>query len=184
MMKHSSTSQFYKIRAAVLRKKGGPLKIESLEMEGPRANEVLVHVVASGICHTDIDFIDDWDDADTPVVLGHEGAGVVEQVGEGLRVSRMAIMLCSPTSPAATAGNVSADAPRTASTFMRRTSVSNAWTVAMHCKGAESAATFSASRRSLLTSWRPSATSSRSPKNLASNFWRPLGAAFRPEPAL
>ena len=85
MMKHSSTSQFYKIRAAVLRKKGGPLKIESLEMEGPRANEVLVRVVASGICHTDIDFIDDWDEADTPVVLGHEGAGVVEQVGRSVK---------------------------------------------------------------------------------------------------
>ena len=85
MMKHSSTSQFYKIRAAVLRKKGGPLKIETLEMEGPRENEVLVRVVASGICHTDIDFVDEWDEADTPVVLGHEGAGVVEQIGRRVR---------------------------------------------------------------------------------------------------
>ena len=85
-MQHSSSNpKFYKIRAAVLRKKGGPLKIESLEMEGPRDNEVLVRIVASGICHTDIDFIDDWDDADTPVVLGHEGAGVVEQVGRSVK---------------------------------------------------------------------------------------------------
>jgi aryl-alcohol dehydrogenase len=75
----------YKIQAAVLRKNGGPLKIESLEMEGPRESEVLVHIVASGICHTDIDFIDDWDEADTPVVLGHEGAGVVEQVGRSVK---------------------------------------------------------------------------------------------------
>jgi len=85
MMKHSSTSQFYKIQAAVLRKKGGPLKIESLEMEGPRESEVLVRLVASGICHTDIDFIDDWDETDTPVALGHEGAGVVEQVGRSVK---------------------------------------------------------------------------------------------------
>jgi aryl-alcohol dehydrogenase len=71
-----------KVKAAVLRKRGGPLKIESLEMEGPRDDEVLVRIVASGICHTDIDFCDYWDKADGPLVLGHEGAGVVEQVGE------------------------------------------------------------------------------------------------------
>jgi aryl-alcohol dehydrogenase len=75
----------YKIWAAVLRKAGGPLKIESLEMEGPREDEVLVRMVASGICHTDIDFCDDWDEADGPVVLGHEGAGVVEKAGRRVK---------------------------------------------------------------------------------------------------
>ena len=80
-MKMSPT---YKIQAAVLRKKGGPLKIEAIEMEGPRDNEVLVRIVASGICHTDIDFCDNWDEAATPVVLGHEGAGVVERVGKSV----------------------------------------------------------------------------------------------------
>jgi aryl-alcohol dehydrogenase len=74
--------QVHKIKAAVLRQRGGPLKIESLEMEGPRDDEVLVRIVASGICHTDIDFCDYWDKADGPLVLGHEGAGVVEQVGK------------------------------------------------------------------------------------------------------
>jgi NADPH:quinone reductase-like Zn-dependent oxidoreductase len=53
-MDHHFDGQVYKIRAAVLRKKGGPLKIESLEMEGPRDDEVLVRLVASGICRTDI----------------------------------------------------------------------------------------------------------------------------------
>ena len=77
--------QTQKLRAAVLRKRGGPLEIESIEMEGPRKDEVLVRIVASGICHTDIDFCDDWDEADTPVVLGHEGAGVVEQVGRSVK---------------------------------------------------------------------------------------------------
>jgi aryl-alcohol dehydrogenase len=77
--------QTHKIRAAVLRKPGGVLKIESIEMEGPREDEVLVRIVASGICRTDIDFCDDWDDADPPVVLGHEGAGVVEQVGRSVK---------------------------------------------------------------------------------------------------
>jgi aryl-alcohol dehydrogenase len=72
----------HKIKAAVLRNKGGPLKLESLEMEGPRDDEVLVRIVATGICYTDIDYCDDWDEADEPLVLGHEGGGVVEQVGK------------------------------------------------------------------------------------------------------
>jgi aryl-alcohol dehydrogenase len=70
------------IRAAVLRRRGGPLKIETLEMEGPRDDEVLVRLVASGICHTDIGFCDGWDAGDGPIVLGHEGAGVAERVGK------------------------------------------------------------------------------------------------------
>jgi aryl-alcohol dehydrogenase len=74
-----------KIKAAVLRRRGGPLKIESLEMEGPREDEILVRIVASGICHTDITFCDDWSEADGAVVLGHEGAGVVEQVGKAVK---------------------------------------------------------------------------------------------------
>lgn len=84
-MTHPSHVQVHEIRAAVLRKKGGPLEIESLELEGPREDEILVRIVASGICHTDIDFYDDWDAAADPVVLGHEGAGVVEQVGKAVK---------------------------------------------------------------------------------------------------
>jgi len=80
--------EVHRIRAAVLRKKGGPLEIESVEMEGPRDDEVLVRLVASGICHTDIDFCDDWDEADTPVVLGHEGAGVIDRVGRSVKTAK------------------------------------------------------------------------------------------------
>ena len=87
-MAHHSDIQVHKIRAAVLRKRGGPLEIESLEMEGPRDDEALVRIVASGICHTDIGFCDYWDKADGPVVLGHEGAGVVEQVGKKVKSVR------------------------------------------------------------------------------------------------
>ncbi len=75
--------QVHRIEAAVLRQGGSPLKIESLEMEGPRDDEVLVRLVASGICHTDIGFCDDW--SGPPVVLGHEGAGVVEEVGRSVK---------------------------------------------------------------------------------------------------
>lgn len=75
----------YRIQAAVLRKRGGPLKIESLEMEGPREDEVLIRIVASGICHTDIALCEGWHEGDPPVVLGHEGAGVVEKVGKNVK---------------------------------------------------------------------------------------------------
>jgi len=71
------------ILAAVLRQPGRPLKIERLQMEGPRADEVLVRLIASGICHMDIDFCEGgFSDA---VVLGHEGAGVVERVGKDVK---------------------------------------------------------------------------------------------------
>jgi aryl-alcohol dehydrogenase len=72
-------------RAAVLRQRGGPLQIESLDLEGPREDEVLVRLVASGICRTDIDFLDGWTEADGAIVLGHEGAGVVEETGKGVK---------------------------------------------------------------------------------------------------
>lgn len=77
--------QGHKIRAALLRKRGGPLEIESIEMEGPRDDEILVRLVASGICRTDIDFCDDWDETENAVVLGHEGSGVIEQLGKGVK---------------------------------------------------------------------------------------------------
>lgn len=70
----------HKIRAAVLRKSGGPLHLETLELEGPAEDEVRVAVAASGICHTDIAFVDEW--GGEPVVLGHEGAGIVEEIGK------------------------------------------------------------------------------------------------------
>jgi aryl-alcohol dehydrogenase len=82
---HYSNVEGYKIQAAVLRKKGGPLRIESIETEGPRDDEVLVRIVASGICHTDIAFRDHWFEADNAVVLGHEGSGVVERVGKDVK---------------------------------------------------------------------------------------------------
>lgn len=84
-MPHYSNTQLHEIRAAVLREQGRPLRIETLELEGPRDDEVLVRIVATGICHTDIDICDDWDGSATPVVLGHEGAGVVEEVGKGVK---------------------------------------------------------------------------------------------------
>jgi aryl-alcohol dehydrogenase len=80
--------QVCRIEAAVLRRKGGPLRIEAIEMEGPGDDEVLVRLVASGICRTDIAFCDDWDEAEAAVVLGHEGAGVVERLGKSVKSAK------------------------------------------------------------------------------------------------
>lgn len=74
-----------KIKAAVAREKGGPLSIETLELEDPRDDEILVRVVATGVCHTDVVVRDGLLPTPHPVVLGHEGAGVVERVGRNVR---------------------------------------------------------------------------------------------------
>lgn len=73
------------INAAVVRTKGGPFKIEALTLEPPRRDEVLVRIVATGMCHTDMVARDKVYDVPHPIVLGHEGAGIVEQVGEDVR---------------------------------------------------------------------------------------------------
>lgn len=73
-----------KITAAVAREAKAPFSIESLELEAPRAGEVLVRIVATGLCHTDIVVRDQVLPTPLPVVLGHEGAGVVEAVGDGV----------------------------------------------------------------------------------------------------
>jgi aryl-alcohol dehydrogenase len=81
-LNRSSVADVQRIQAAVLRRRGGPMKTESLEMEGPRDDEVLVRIVASGICHTDIRYVDTWyEETDGAVILGHEGAGIVERTG-------------------------------------------------------------------------------------------------------
>ena len=74
-----------KVRAAVAHKVGEPLAIETVDLEGPRAGEVLVEIMATGICHTD-EFTRSGADPEGlfPAILGHEGAGVVRGVGAGV----------------------------------------------------------------------------------------------------
>ncbi len=74
-----------KIRAAVLYEPGRPVSIETVELDEPKANEVLVRVAAAGVCHSDVHLADGaLGDGRWPMVIGHEGAGVVERVGEGV----------------------------------------------------------------------------------------------------
>jgi len=87
-MKTSTTMQAREIKAAVIRKKGGPFEIENLALGEPHPDEVLVRIVATGMCHTDMVARDQLYTVPMPVVLGHEGAGVVEQVGA--RVKKIA----------------------------------------------------------------------------------------------
>jgi aryl-alcohol dehydrogenase len=84
-MTKTSAAQARTIKAAVVRNKGGPFAIETLSVETPRADEVLVRVVATGMCHTDIVIRDQVYPVPLPIVLGHEGAGVVESVGANVR---------------------------------------------------------------------------------------------------
>src|ERR671916_2955309 len=74
-----------KIRAAVLEEFGQPLSVQDVDLAGPRAGEVLVKLHACGVCHTDLYTASGADPSGyAPTVLGHEGAGVVEQVGDGV----------------------------------------------------------------------------------------------------
>src|SRR5436309_15946334 len=74
-----------RVRAAVLERFGAPLAVQEVELEEPRAGEALVRLVACGVCHTDLYTASGADPSGyAPAVLGHEGAGVVERVGEGV----------------------------------------------------------------------------------------------------
>ena len=74
-----------KVKAAVARSAGKPLSIETVDIDGPRAGEVLVEIKATGVCHTDAYTLSGADPEGLfPAILGHEGAGIVAEVGAGV----------------------------------------------------------------------------------------------------
>ena len=76
------------VKAAVAFKAGEDLTIETVSMEGPREGEVVVEIKASGICHTDAFTLSGEDpEGIFPAILGHEGAGVVVEVGPGVKAT-------------------------------------------------------------------------------------------------
>jgi S-(hydroxymethyl)glutathione dehydrogenase/alcohol dehydrogenase len=87
-------------RAAVAWEAGKPLTIETIRIEGPKAGEVLVEVMATGVCHTDAYTLSGLDsEGKFPAILGHEGAGIVREVGPGvttLKVGDHVIPLYTP----------------------------------------------------------------------------------------
>lgn len=89
-----------KCKAAVLWTPGAPMDIEEIEVAPPRAKEVRIKMVATGICGTDIKSLDDKELSQfCPIILGHEGTGIVESVGEGVstvKTGDKVIILCLP----------------------------------------------------------------------------------------
>src|SRR3954453_6484149 len=89
-----------RIRAAVLEEFAAPLSVQELDLAEPKGGEVLVRLAACGVCHTDMYTASGVDPSGyAPTVLGHEGAGVVERVGDGvssLAVGDHVVTLFSP----------------------------------------------------------------------------------------
>ena len=69
------------MKAAVFHGPHQPLTIEDVDIDKPIGREVLVRIVASGVCHSDLHFVDGFYPFPTPAILGHEAAGIVEAVG-------------------------------------------------------------------------------------------------------
>jgi aryl-alcohol dehydrogenase len=72
------------MKAAVLRAPKSPFRIESVKLDAPRADEVLVELVATGICHSDVAIVEQIIPLPPPLVLGHEGAGIVREAGSAV----------------------------------------------------------------------------------------------------
>jgi Zn-dependent alcohol dehydrogenase len=87
------------MKAAVLRTIGRPMTLENLDLQSPQAGEVRVKVLAAGVCHSDLHYMTGDLICPLPVVLGHEGAGVVEEVGPGVtrvRPGDLVVMMWRP----------------------------------------------------------------------------------------
>jgi NDMA-dependent alcohol dehydrogenase len=85
-----------KTTAAVVYEPGKPIELEELDLDGPRAGEVLIRYTHAGLCHSDVHIQHGDLEARLPMVLGHEGAGIVEEVGPGVtRVAPGDHVVCS-----------------------------------------------------------------------------------------
>jgi Zn-dependent alcohol dehydrogenase len=74
-----------KTRAAIAWGAGKPLTVETVDVDGPHAGEVLVEIMATGVCHTDAYTLSGADPEGLfPAILGHEGAGIVREIGSGV----------------------------------------------------------------------------------------------------
>lgn len=95
-----------KSRAAVAFAPNKPLEIVEVDVAPPQKGEVLVRIVATGVCHTDAYTLSGQDSEGVfPCILGHEGGGIVEAVGEGVTSCRWATMSSRSTPPSAASAN-------------------------------------------------------------------------------
>src|ERR1700754_3063957 len=74
----------HQVRGVVAGAKGAPVTVETITVPDPGPGEALVQVLACGVCHTDLHYRDGGITDDFPILLGHEAAGIVEEVGEGV----------------------------------------------------------------------------------------------------
>ncbi|PRZ42010.1 S-(hydroxymethyl)glutathione dehydrogenase/alcohol dehydrogenase [Antricoccus suffuscus] len=85
-----------KTKAAVVYEPGKPIEIEELDLDGPKAGEVLIRYTYAGLCHSDLHIMHGDLEARLPMVIGHEGAGIIEEVGPGVtRVAAGDHVVCS-----------------------------------------------------------------------------------------
>ena len=111
-----------RIRAAVLHEPRQPLVIEEVELAPPRDDEVLVRVAAAGVCHSDVRLADgELGDGRWPMVMGHEGAGVVEAVGSAVAHVARGITWASASSRRAGPARSAAPAASTSASPQART---------------------------------------------------------------
>jgi S-(hydroxymethyl)glutathione dehydrogenase/alcohol dehydrogenase len=89
-----------KIRAAVFIAPNRPLEVADMELDDPHRDEVLVRIAATGICRSDLSYVDGKWPVPMPMVLGHEGAGTIEAVGEGVDPARIGERVVLTFSPA------------------------------------------------------------------------------------
>ncbi len=73
-----------KIKAAIVNEAGGDITLDDVQIDEPKANEVLIKMVGTGVCHTDLGVQAQHNPTPLPIALGHEGAGIVEKVGPGV----------------------------------------------------------------------------------------------------
>jgi len=171
------TRQLRVISAAVLRRAGGPLTIQLVEMEAPRDDEVLVRLVASGICRTDIALCAEGTSG--PAVLGHEGAGIVVEIGKRVRSVRRGDHVVLSYQSCGRCRSCRTGRPAHCAHFcdlnfgFARLDGSNAFAPG-RC-----VATSLGSHPLRRTRWRPSATLSRLQGRFRSSFWRLWGAGCR-----
>src|ERR1700710_1488586 len=94
--RHQSEGASMKTKAAVVYEPGKRIEIEELDLDGPRDGEVLMRFTHAGLCHSDVHISHGDLEARLPMVLGHEGAGIVEEVGPGVtRVKPGDHVVCS-----------------------------------------------------------------------------------------
>jgi aryl-alcohol dehydrogenase len=110
----------YTITAAVLRAHDAPFQLEQLRLKGPQADEILVRIVGAGMCHTDSLARRPGPFAQPPIVLGHEGAGIVEAVGEGVDEIAVGDHVVLSFDSCGSCGNCRGGHPAYCATFWRR----------------------------------------------------------------